>query len=181
MWYSWGESKQLEGESTPGDSTKHLHLSSPSPSTAGRGYVATILDHTEASQVSSDTEPLPLVDYNTIWTTFLKNVHPLVKIFFDWEVEPLMRRASHDASDLSPSEKTLVTAIIFVTTKSVPATDCPSLLHEEKPALLNRFQRSTEKALLHVGYATTSNKLTLQAFMLYLVRSMPSFANSSCF
>src|SRR5687768_15864393 len=109
MWYSWGESKHPE-EGISGTSARRPRLASPSDT--GTGYAPTILDPIEVVDDSpSDIPTLPVVDHSTIWAIFIKNVHPLVKIFFDWEVEPLMRRASHAASDLSSPEKTLINAI----------------------------------------------------------------------
>lgn len=167
MWYSWGEAKFLQHDSTDSSSRRHaLNASSASCD----GFIATLLDPIEAPEKTAmNIPPLPIAHLDTLWKIYLKNVHPLIKIFFDWEVEPLIVRARTGESGLSPPEATLVTAICLLATLSVPEEDCLATLKGEKTVLLDHLQGSTEVALRHVGYAVTSNKLTLQAFMLYLV------------
>ncbi|KAG9251355.1 uncharacterized protein F5Z01DRAFT_752771 [Emericellopsis atlantica] len=167
MWYSWGEAKFLQHDNPAVSSLRHQLCLSPS---SGSGYVSTILDPIEVpDRARSDTRRVPRHHFDTLWTIFLQNVHPLVKIFFDWEVEPVIERAKQEeASDLSAPEEALLSAISFLATVSLPEDDCVRLLHEEKPLLLAHLHHTTEVSLRLAGYAVTSNKLTVQAFMLYL-------------
>ena len=104
-----------------------------------------------------------------MWNIFLQNVHPLIKIFFDWEVEQIIAKAQHVDAELSGPETALVTAISLLATLSICEEDCAALFHWNKSLLFRHLKHATEIALRRVGYAVTSNKLTLQAFMLYLV------------
>lgn len=114
---------------------------------------------------------LPIADQlNLLWRFYLKNVHPLVKLFFDWEIEPIIQRCREDAANLSKGEQALAFAIVFIATLSLPDQDCAILLSGHKQNLLCQFQRSVEDALLLAEFATTSDMRTLQAFILYLVR-----------
>lgn len=177
MWYSWGEATSLEGGISGHPGQQHRLCST---SGTGSHYRSTLLDIVEVpDEQDVGTPPIPVIHVDTIWKTFLKNVHPLVKIFFDWEVEPLMQKAGQDDSQLSGPEVAFVSAIAFLTIVSVPKEECVPLLQEEKSTLLDRYQRITERALLRVGYAITSNKHTLQAFMLYLV-SLMLFSSERC-
>lgn len=105
-----------------------------------------------------------------LWSTYLRNVHPLVKIFFDWEIEPLIQKARKDLSSLSNAERALTFAITLIATLSLSQEECATLLSDKKSELFDRYQRNVEDALLVAKFATTTDKLVLQAFMLYLVR-----------
>ncbi|KAI6781968.1 uncharacterized protein J7T54_005179 [Emericellopsis cladophorae] len=166
MWYSWGEAKFLQHDNPAVSSLRHQLCLSPA---SGSSYVSTILDPVEAPDtVRPEARRVPRQHLDTLWTVFLQNVHPLVKIFFDWEVEPVIKRAKQEASGLSAPEGALLCAISFLAAVSLPEDDCVRLLHEEKPLLLAHLHHTTEVSLRLAGYAVTSNKLTVQAFMLYL-------------
>jgi hypothetical protein len=104
-----------------------------------------------------------------LWKSFLKNVHVLVKLFFDWEIEPIIQRVPKHSSTLSRDEKALVSSITFVSILSLTEEECMGSLGGEKPKLLDTFQRGVEDALLLADYTTTTNMRTLQALALYLV------------
>ncbi|KAH8169376.1 fungal specific transcription factor domain-containing protein [Sarocladium implicatum] len=166
MWYSWQETNFIQGE-TPGTSSKqHQHSAGVS---SGSGYITTILDPVAPRQDSCpDTWRDSTAHLGTIWKLFLQNVHPLIKIFFSWEVEQIIVRAQHGQTELSGPETALVSAISLLATLSVTEDDCMSLLDCNKSKLLHHLQQATEIALRRVGYAVTSNRFTMQAFMLYL-------------
>lgn len=106
---------------------------------------------------------------NIIWIQYLRNVHPLVKIFFDWEVEPLMRKGAKEPNTLTQGEQSVVFAIYFVAILSISEEECATVLYDRKPQLLERFQRAAEDALISSQFITTTDIRVLQAFMLYLV------------
>jgi hypothetical protein len=167
MWYSWsGTGQSDELQSTPKGPGQ-----SP-PAAKGASLVRTILDprdSTDAEDLASEVY-LPSSYINIFWKTFVKNVDPLVKIFFRWEVEPIIQKAREDPSSLSSEERALVSSIVFISISSLSGDECSKLLHDGKPQLMERYQRSAESALLLADYACTTHRLTLQAFMLYLVR-----------
>ncbi|KAK8036214.1 Zn2/Cys6 DNA-binding protein [Apiospora rasikravindrae] len=113
--------------------------------------------------------PLPSSHIYIFWKTFLKNVDPLVKIFFRWEVEPIIQKAHKGVSSLSNEERALVSAIVFISVSSLSGDECTKLLHDGKPQLMEKYQKAVENALLLADYASTTHRLTLQAFMLYLL------------
>jgi hypothetical protein len=104
-----------------------------------------------------------------LWAPFLKNVHPVVKIFFDWEVEPVIRRASAKPAEMTLEELALVLSINFVALLSLAEEDCATLFHCEKVQLLDNCQEAVEAVVLRAGLLTTIDRLVLQAFTLYLV------------
>lgn len=169
MWYSWsGASQSDESQNPP---TEAVDPSSPAAA-KGASWVPTILDPRISGDLQSITDAVHLPKNLTyiFWRTFLKNVDPLVKIFFRWEVEPIIQKAHEDVSSLSSEERALVSAIVFISISSLPGDECSQLLHDGKPQLMDRYRKSVESALILADYTSTTNKLTLQAFILYLVR-----------
>jgi hypothetical protein len=99
----------------------------------------------------------------------LKNAHPLIKIFFDWEVEPIIQKAQRQDTPLLMGEQALVNGISFIAILTLSREECQTLFSEEKPYLQAQYQRRLEWALLLSRYAETTDCHVLQAFMLYLV------------
>ncbi|KAK8137046.1 C6 transcription factor [Apiospora sp. TS-2023a] len=166
MWYSWsGTGQSDELQSTP------MGAGQSPPAAKGASLVRTILDpreSTDADDLASAVH-LPSSYISVFWKTFVKNVDPLVKIFFRWEVEPIIQKAREDPSSLSSEERALVSSIVFISISSLSGDECSRLLHDGKPQLMEIYQRSAESALLLADYACTTHRLTLQAFMLYLL------------
>lgn len=105
----------------------------------------------------------------TLWKHYLTNVHPLVMIFFDWETDLIIRKASHDYRTLTLGEQSLVFAIFFITTLSLSEVECTNVLQDEKSLALDNLQQAVEDALMIAELVMTNDRLVLQAFMLYLV------------
>lgn len=111
----------------------------------------------------------PPTEITVLWNKYLKNVHPLVMIFFDWETEVIVRKASQDPTGLTQGEQALIFAIYFISTLSLSDEESVNLLHDSRSQLLDRFQKAVESSLLIAEFVVTSDRLVLQAFMLYLV------------
>lgn len=159
MWYSWNDHDQSPPRPTTQTSSTH--------------NLPTIL--TKASKLDEDDSLLslpPALHLRVLWPVFLKNVHPLVKIFFDWEVAPIIERAQDHSSTLSVEEQALVISIVFIATLTLSREECRNVLCESKNELLLRRQESLEDALTKAGYTESTDKRVLQAFMLYIVSTM---------
>lgn len=167
MWYSWNGIKKPEEEppsSSPGringakSKSRTLHCSSA------------LLDPTSVPDSDSLHTVYPAAtEMITLWKQYLKNVHALVTIFFDWEIEIIIRKASQNPTGLTLGEQALVFAVCFIATLSLSEEDCVDLLHEKRAQLLERFQGAVEDSLLIAELVVTSDRLVLQAFLLYLV------------
>lgn len=111
-----------------------------------------------------------------LWGHYLKNVHPLVKIFFDWEKEPLMQKAANAPTTLSQEEAAFTFSLYFITILSLSDENLKLTFGDcSKSQLMDDFQSSTESALLATGFIATSKLIVLQALMLYLVRKFKPF------
>jgi hypothetical protein len=167
MWYSWDETKSSHDQTTGVSSRRQQNATASSSSS---GYIATILDPFEIQDKTfPNTWRHPAAHLGTLWEIFLQNVHPLIKIFFDWEIGQIVDRAKRVDAELSSPEATLVSAIKLLAAVSVPDDGSEDVLQGEKASVVEHLQKATEVLLRMVGYAVTSNKLTFQAFMLYLV------------
>lgn len=167
MWYSWSSVKKPEGEQQ-GSSPKHSDTTMPKSKMLHN--FSALLDPTyTVDHDSLHAVYLPATEMTALWKRYLTNVHPLVMIFFDWEVEVIVRKASQDPTHLTQGEQTLIFAVCFIATLSLSGDECINLLHDKRPQLLDRFQEAVESSLLAAQLIVTSDRFVLQAFMLYLV------------
>ena len=166
MWYSWSGVKNAEDErGHPPGQNRAVKPKSKRPH-----YVSALFDSTSVSSASFSHVLFPsATELATLWKIYLKNVHILVNIFFDWEIEVIIRKASQDSTRLAPGEQALVLAICFIATLSLSETECVITLRDKQPQVLEKFQRAVESALMTAELIVTSDRMVLQAFMLYLV------------
>ncbi|KAL5420897.1 hypothetical protein PMIN04_006074 [Paraphaeosphaeria minitans] len=167
MWYSW------KGQDNP---TSHHR---PSTEVSNTHNLPTILNQSHTLYTEGCFSPLPpSVHLGTLWPIFLKNVHPLIKIFFDWEIAPVVQKVQASASTLSIEEEALVNGIRFVAALTLTQEECQSILSESKHKLLQQCQKSTEYVLTNAEYSETTDKRVLQSFILYILamrdRTRPS-------
>lgn len=66
----------------------------------------------------------PAAEMTVLWKKSLRNVHPLVTIFFDWEIEIIMHRVAQDQTRLTRGEQALVFAVYFIATMSLSEGEC---------------------------------------------------------
>jgi hypothetical protein len=170
MWYSWNGMTQPEKTEAAVPFLGRSPRPKP-PATRNSSSLRTLLN---PRQASSTPELLPVssvsgASIDFLWKTFLKNVHPLAKVFFEWEAKPFIQKAWSDASSLSPEENALVSVVSFISMMSLTENDCRARFQSQKVQLLDRLQKGAEDTLLLADYTTTTNMLTLQALTLYLV------------
>lgn len=169
MWYSWSDANTPQSSRVLSD-TPNSAASQSYSRNQPLSCFPTLLQCSDFSQHRSVcAEHLPVLHLDMLWAKFLDNVHPLVNMFFDWEVEPLIHKAAEGFLSLSNGEQSLICAITFITTLSLSQNECTTHLLDEKARLLNRYQQCVEGSLIISDFTTTSDLSTLQAFMLYLV------------
>lgn len=155
MWYSWKGHDQPANLQQLNTQLRHSH------------YLTNILT---CKHPLDDFIPLPpALHMDVLWPVFLKNAHPLVKIFFDWEVTPVIERAQLETLPLPLEEEALINGIRLIAVLTLSREECRDTLLESKDEFLLRCQKSTEHALKRAEYAETTDKRVLQAFMLYIV------------
>lgn len=171
MWYSWSGAKKPEREQQ--DSSPNPP-NFPKPKSKRSHYFFALLDSIDTPDSNYLRALHPLAtDGILLWKQYLKNVHPLIMIFFDWEIEAIIHKASYDPTSLTPGEQALVFAIYFIATLSLSEDQCIDLLHSNRIQLLETFQKAVEESLVIAEFVVTSDRFVLQAFMLYLVGILP--------
>ena len=167
MWYSWSGVNKPEEEphGSPPERTNGAK-----PKSKALHCFSALLDPTIYPNIKSLHAVYPsATETIALWKYYLKNVHPLIMIFFDWEIEIIIHKASQDPARLTQGEQALVLGIYFIATLSLSEEECVNLLHDKRSQLLDRFQRAVEDSLLIAEFIITSDRFVLQAFMLYLV------------
>jgi len=162
MWYSW------RGATGNADSEIHSKHESASSLRYAKCF-PTLLN----SDFSTDNILQPLLPppdtIGQLWTCYLRNVHPIMMIFFDWQVQKLIDMSQKDSASLSPAHAALVSAIMFVAVHSLTAKDCSDMALGDHKTAFEMFLAQCEAHLRRADFSTTSELSTLQALMLYLV------------
>lgn len=167
MWFSWN------GVKNPGDNPqdpKSAQINQAKPTSKGPHAFSTLFDPLSLPDSLFLHSVYPSMTESTIlWKTYLENVHPLVMIFFDWETEVIIAKAAQRPTELREGEQALAFGIYFIATLSLSERECLDILHVQRSYLLDKFQKAVEDSLLIAELLVTSDRLVLQAFMLYLL------------
>ena len=173
MWFSWSEANESnkndeQYQQQNGQQDSHGQRLQPKNFFGNTSGLLDPLMNTGMTAPLSQQHP-PASSIEFLWTKFLSNVHPLVKVFFSWQKAPLMRVAAQDPGSLSQEDEALVFAIYFITFLSLAEDECQRTMGSLQDQLLDYFQSLVELALLRAGFIDSNSRSVLQAFMLYLV------------
>uniref|UniRef100_A0A8H7TMX9 Xylanolytic transcriptional activator regulatory domain-containing protein n=1 Tax=Bionectria ochroleuca TaxID=29856 RepID=A0A8H7TMX9_BIOOC len=102
------------------------------------------------------------------WQTFVENVEPLIKIFHIPSMNKLIREMQRSIRFLSPSKEAFMFAMYFAAVVSMTPNEVQELLDEDKETLAAKYRLATEKALAKAEFMSSSDLMTLQAFVLFL-------------
>ena len=167
VWYSWSEARKPGNEASTFqyDVGRAQHT----PYVGSAGYHGTILDVSEG--VTACLQHPSSGEVHVLWEAYVTNVHPLVKLFFDWNKEPILHRAASDPADLSVGEQAFCFSTYFIAALSLSEEECKAKLNcPARSLLLDEFQFKAEAALIAAKYASTGEVIVLQAYLIYLVR-----------
>ncbi|KAF2228194.1 hypothetical protein BDZ85DRAFT_13038 [Elsinoe ampelina] len=179
IWFGWDETKQQREHSTNAQVAVGpiIDMADDNP----KGYYHTLLQATDRFETF---DALPTHVSRQLWQAYLTNVHPLTKLFFDWDKATLMERAAADFGCLSDGQRAFVTAMYFLATLSLSEDECTSTFGNTTPSkdeLLLSLQRSTESALLAARYASTGELQVLQAIVMYILAMRNRARPAECF
>lgn len=108
-----------------------------------------------------------------LWKVYRENVDPLTKIFHVPTVQKIVDVAATDPSAIGQDEETLLFATYSCAMMSLTDEDSRTMLGEGRAPLLSRYQLATRQALMRANFLRSSDTVVLQAFILFLVRSLP--------
>ncbi|KAH8667074.1 fungal-specific transcription factor domain-containing protein [Xylariales sp. PMI_506] len=172
VWYSWSEAQRIATDSLE-----------PLPGRDRLGYCSSLIDSMRYEDTASllSSHPSPQ-NVSELWSRYLSHVHPMTKLFFDWDKEPLLKKAANAPQTLSVGEQAFVFAIYFITILSLSDEECEEVMGQSSQSqLLDNFQSSAETALLAAGFVATSDLLVLQAFLLYVLAMRNRARPATCF
>jgi hypothetical protein len=170
VWYSWSEARTIGNESLePFKAHQGAGLA------ASTGYHSTIL---ESAPISDDNIPLhqrhpPSPQIQSLWRTFLNNVHPLTKMFFAWAKESVLQKASAGTEGLDTGEHSFCFSVYALSTLSLSDAECQAMLGGPRETTLRTFQLAAEAALRSAHYVSTRSLLVVQALAMYMVGNSP--------
>ncbi|KAJ5096775.1 hypothetical protein N7456_007496 [Penicillium angulare] len=157
LWYSLSEAKVQDSEPTA------------IPQAHDRfGYCNTLIDPECADEGTLYLRHPTSDQILELWDRYLTHVHPMTKLFFDWQKKSILQRAASKPRSLSKAEEAFTFAVYFITILSLSDAECEEVMgNTQKRVLLNDFQSIIEIALRATRFAATSDLLVLQAFLLY--------------
>lgn len=103
------------------------------------------------------------------WQTYIENIDPLVKIIHIPSMAKIVKDMQDNSGSLSRSTEALMFSIYLSVIISMTPEEVKTSLNADKSQLLKRYRFATEQALARAGFLTTSEIVTLQAFVLFLV------------
>lgn len=103
------------------------------------------------------------------WDTFVENVDPLTKVVHTPSVAKAIKQAKEDLSSLSRSVEALLFAIYYSVITSMNQDEVKSNFDTDKSTLLARYRFGVEQALARADFLSSSEIVTLQAFVLFLI------------
>lgn len=127
-----------------------------------------------------DFHPPPMQAF-MLWQTFLQNVNPLSKVIHAPLIQPQVLEASKDFDSVSKPAIALLFAIYAAAAMSLKEEDCQTQLNGPKTVVLSRYFSAAQQALAAASFMKSRNIVTLQALVIFLVRTPCSSPSVSCF
>ena len=110
-----------------------------------------------------------VLDTSVLWTAYVENVAPLIKIFHSPTMKKLWQESSSGAKSLTSVEETAFGSIYFAAAVSLQDSETQQLFNRRKDDIIQTQRRSLEKSFLDIALLNTSSVMSLQAFLLYLI------------
>ncbi|RFU73576.1 fungal specific transcription factor domain-containing [Trichoderma arundinaceum] len=112
----------------------------------------------------------PLPSHATfLWSVYLENVDPLLKIIHVPTMEAILREARRNPEKLSPGHETLVFAVYFAAIVALEDNEVQTNFGTGKEELLAQFRFAVEQSLAKANFLNTSDFTVVQALTLFLL------------
>ncbi|EGR48369.1 uncharacterized protein TRIREDRAFT_62297 [Trichoderma reesei QM6a] len=112
----------------------------------------------------------PLPSHGTfLWSVYLENVDPLLKILHVPTMEGILRDARRNPEKLSPGNECLVFAVYFAAVVTLDDADVRTNFSIRKEECLAQFRFAVEQSLARANFLNTSDITVVQAFVLFLL------------
>ncbi|KAG6007743.1 hypothetical protein E4U21_005582 [Claviceps maximensis] len=107
-----------------------------------------------------------------LWQIYIDNVNTLLKITHVPSVQAQIIQASSDLANAPKNIEALMFAFYAISIQSMEEMDVQKMFGDSKRAVMGRFLAALQQALLNADFMRMNDLISLQAYVLYLVRSM---------
>lgn len=109
---------------------------------------------------------------------YFSRIDPIFKVLHRPTVKASILTAAHGQGRLASGgdQEALMFAMYLAAVTSMSQDECVNCLHMDRQSLLIRYRYGSEAALTNVDFLNSMELVTLQAFVIYLVRRAPSQA-----
>lgn len=111
---------------------------------------------------------------DTLWSIYVLNVDPINRILHKPTLRTFLSGAKDNLDSMPGGSKmqALMFAIYFAAITSLTPDECIIQFGQHRQDLLTRYRYGTEQALVQARLLTSSEIVTLQALVIYLVRKI---------
>ena len=102
------------------------------------------------------------------WDLYKENVDPIARIFHKPTFEKTIIEAFRDLDHVSKPTEAILFSIYLAVITSLSASECETLLSEDKNAAVRKYRFGSEQALARAEFLTTQEFTVLQALILFL-------------
>ncbi|KFA64454.1 hypothetical protein S40285_01095 [Stachybotrys chlorohalonatus IBT 40285] len=155
-----------DGESDSEDDSTPYTSPGPNPWPA-KDHHDFILGYRSSDVDLKGCHPLP-AHAPYLWSVYLENVDPLVKILHVPSTEGLIHQAKTEPGTLSPADEALVFSIYYAAIISLEADEVMAKLGTDRDDLLRQYRFASEQSLAKANYLNTSDLTVLTAFTIFL-------------
>ncbi|GAM82431.1 hypothetical protein ANO11243_004110 [Dothideomycetidae sp. 11243] len=168
MWLGWDEARYLSTVSPETNTQRQAQGILSTASSTSTGYSKSLLETIHIADGRGSC--ISLRAAASLWQKFATNVHPVVKMFFIWDKEPLMQQVARTPDDLTHNQWAFAQAVHFISALSLSEEDSAAIFRSSaRTTLLDQLQLATEAALRAANYSCTGDLLVLQALLLYIL------------
>ena len=104
-----------------------------------------------------------------MWDIYVDRVDPLVKILHLPTFWPMLVNVLQSPQEIPSSLEALVFAFYYATSSACDDNECQSMIGERQATLSFRYKYAARQALINAGFLKSTNFITLQAFVMFLV------------
>lgn len=104
-----------------------------------------------------------------LWEIFVDRVDPLIKILHLPTFWPMLVNALQNPKETPKCLQALMFTFYYTATSALNADECQAILGERLEIISARYKRTAHHALINAGFLNTTNLMTLQAFVMFVV------------
>ncbi|KNG86164.1 hypothetical protein ANOM_006580 [Aspergillus nomiae NRRL 13137] len=153
-------SRQTSGSAKLPNSSSGLSIHRPSMQ---YGIVATDVFGYQVDDIS-----IPSQTYGKLWSLYKQNFDPLVKLLHIPTIQPVILHASANPHEADDTTMTLVYAVAFAATATVPRARSIEQLGFEKTLLLRHLMQQMDSAFMRAQFLLRPSTWGLTALVIYL-------------